>query len=274
MEILPSQKKLIIELGLVVGAGIALTFLYRSISKKGRILHSTKIDAEGASAAFGNSRNPVSIHVLKFGTIRHHDQAARSPSVSGESSASRAAAQAKPAQEVPPTCDYRVGIAHASLDESDAPPRGVSIPPALRAKEEPSVHRAAAVWSIGQRFGAAVLDAFVILFACCLFVAISQAFRMSVRIGRFDLVILTCSVVLIAGFYAFLCKLGGHGTAGQTWIKLGLNAALERRSMPQDHREALTQPGNNIGGSALITAASMRKSSVPREYAGAVLTRI
>jgi hypothetical protein len=88
------------------------------------------------------------------------------------------------------------------------------------------VHPAPAVLSMSQRLGAGVIDALIIFFACCIFAGISLASGASAPINRFGVVVLTGSVVLIAVFYAYLFKIGGHGTPGQTLQKRRLDRAF------------------------------------------------
>lgn len=199
MDTRPSGKKLIAAFGIAVGAGIALTFSYRGNSKKRRIQHTAKIDPKRTPVTASSSRSLFPADVLNSGTIRHV-QEALTPPAAGMGGLSR---------------ERRVPMSGASSPEPGVLSRGVDVPP--------SACPAPADLPVTQRFGGAVIDALIILLACCIFVGISPAFRVSVGIGRFELVILFCSVVLIATFYGFLFQISGGGTAGQTWLKVRLN---------------------------------------------------
>jgi hypothetical protein len=72
---------------------------------------------------------------------------------------------------------------------------------------------------ITPRWPAGVLDTLIVLFASSIFVGISLVLSVNAPIDRFDIVILTCSFVLIATFYDFLFKTAGCGTPGETWQK-------------------------------------------------------
>ena len=264
METRPSDKKLVAVLGIAVGTGIALTFLYRGINKKGRILHPAKTHPKWTRATVSSSRKSLLAHVMNSGTIRH-DQKAPIPPPTGTGSVSRASAQTK-APELQAPCDRRVPISCASSHEPGAPPRAVDLPPTPHYTVEPSTHPAPAVLSMAHRLGASVLDALIIFFACCIFVGISQALRVNAPIDQFDGGILTCSVFLIAVFYAFLSKIGGSGTPGQTWQKRRFNRAFEHQRKAQYPSETITQPRNQFGEFALL-AAWTPESTVPRKYA-------
>jgi hypothetical protein len=170
------------------------------------------------------TRRPEKKLIAALGIVAGAGQEAPFPSFNGKSTVRRTSAKSAAAQDMQSPSEFWLGIARASFHKPDSPSGDVVIPLALDSGEGPSIQGAHAVLSITRRVGAAVLDAFIILFACSVFVGISQPFRMGVRIGQFDLIMLTCAGVLIAGFYALIFKLGGHGTAGQTWLKPRVDA--------------------------------------------------
>src|ERR1035438_7222248 len=75
MEIHPSAKKLVVVLGIAAGAGLALTFIYRGINKKGRVLSPPKTHPERTRATVSSSRKALPAHVMNAGTIRPDQQA-------------------------------------------------------------------------------------------------------------------------------------------------------------------------------------------------------
>jgi hypothetical protein len=262
METRPSDKKLVTVLGIAAGAGIALTFLYRGINKKGPILHPATAHPELTRATISSSRRSLLAHGLNSGTISH-DQQAPIAVPAGTGSVIRAAVQTKAPEDVQALCDRRVRIWCAASDEPDAQPHAVALPPAPDDAVKPSIHGAPAVLSMTHRLGASALDAWIIFLACCIFVGLSRAWGVNAQIDRFDIVILTCSVSLIAVFYTFLFKIAGRGTLGQTWQKRRLKRAFEHQREAQDSGETITQPAGDFA----LLAAWTPKTTVSRKYA-------
>ena len=62
MQTRPSGKKLIAAFGIAAGAGIALTYIYQGINRKGRILHPAKTGQRQLPATLVSSRNSLPIY--------------------------------------------------------------------------------------------------------------------------------------------------------------------------------------------------------------------
>ncbi len=115
-----------------------------------------------------------------------------------------------------------------SLPPKDAPSYAVDLPP-VRCEAQAFEAASPVENSVMQRVAATVLDALIVFAACCIFFAIFQGFHASAPIDRFEEIMLTCAVMLIAAFYAFLFKMGGGDTVGQIWLRMGLLRAFDSR---------------------------------------------
>ena len=214
MEIRPSDKKLV-ALGLTVGAAIALAYLYRRINKKGCISYPTKTETRQIPATAGHAQNPPLVQILITRTISEDRNAPIAPPTG--------------TGDVPEPCDR----------QPEAPPLAADPPPAASAP---------AVLSTTRWLRASVVDALIVFFACCIFVGTSGALRVNAPIDRVNLVILVCSMVLIAVFYAYLFKIGGGGTPGakvaETEVRSSVRTAARGPIPPTSNRRV-----QRIGGS-------------------------
>jgi hypothetical protein len=254
-----SEKKLIAAVGVAIGAGLALTFTYRGIYGKGRILHAAKYDPKHCFTPVRSSRNFTRSNSENHAGDRGEHRSLSDPLARETSRSAASIASGTPLAERVPTAvaPYPEPIpALRAADLSAIPPTTIGRP----------VAHGSVVLSGMQRVGAVAIDAFIVLFACCLFAGISQAMHATLTMQPFHLVILACSAALIAISYAALYKWTARDTPGEIYLKRSLKPASELTTLRESCRQSLPEPAGEIGRLALFTAFT-RKSAVPRSYA-------
>jgi hypothetical protein len=210
----PSKKKIIAGIGIAVGAGIVVTIAYRSIRNKGRSHLLSTINPIPISAHVCSSRKSVPALVMESENNLQSAEKVGLPLAAFQSI--RLAESAAPVKRQTPTL-------RVATPEPDVPPVSVNPPVVPSSQAKPAIHHIPVVLSMTQRFGGALIDALIILLACCIFIGVSQTLGANVRIDSIGGIIIPCSAALIASFYAFLFQLGDRRTAGQTWLQLHLN---------------------------------------------------
>jgi uncharacterized RDD family membrane protein YckC len=95
-------------------------------------------------------------------------------------------------------------------------------PRTLKTTVEASIYCDAPVATPMHRSVAAFLDSAMILIGWGFFLGVFQALGASVRVDKFDILMMTASLILIALFYGFLFALTGRETPGQNWTDLRL----------------------------------------------------
>jgi uncharacterized RDD family membrane protein YckC len=117
---------------------------------------------------------------------------------------------------------------HRSVNDSQGSldleflPKAPQTPRTLKTTVEASIYCDAPVATPVHRLVAAFLDSAMILIGCGFFLGVFQLLGASVRVDRFDIIVMICSLILITLFYGFLFALSGRETPGQNWTELRL----------------------------------------------------
>jgi uncharacterized RDD family membrane protein YckC len=111
--------------------------------------------------------------------------------------------------------------AQGSLDLEFLPP-APQTPRTLKTTVEASIYCDAPVATPMHRSVAAFLDSAMILIGWGIFLGVFQTLGVSMRMDKFGIMVMSCSVILISLFYGFLFALAGRETPGQNWTELRL----------------------------------------------------
>jgi uncharacterized RDD family membrane protein YckC len=95
-------------------------------------------------------------------------------------------------------------------------------PRTLKTTVEASIYCDAPVAAPMHRSVAALLDSAMIFIGCGIFLGVFQTLGGNIRVDKFDIMMMICSLTLITLFYGFLFAAAGRETAGQNWTELRL----------------------------------------------------
>jgi uncharacterized RDD family membrane protein YckC len=165
----------------------------------------------------------ISSNVIPFDSIQRPEPRAAKPEVPQDRAPGPVARRLTAAKQTirKQAANRSTGDTQGSLD-LEFLPQAPQTPRTLKTTVEAQIYCDAQVAAPMHRSVSAFLDSAMISIGCGIFVGIFQASGGSVRIDKFDVMMLLCALILIILFYGFLFALTGRETPGQHWTDLRL----------------------------------------------------